>query len=323
MGPYRHAFVGILAASAAISAVPARASGVTAGTLIQNTASATYSSGSGTNTVQSNTVSVKVNQLVDVAVAGLNSSPVTSTSTATLSYSITNSGNGSDSFNLVADPNVPGNPFVGTVQKIAVDTNGNGQFDPTVDQEITAGGATPAISPDGSLKILVVVALPANATDTQTSQIKLTATSVIGSGNPGTLFGGKGVGGVDAVIGMSHGTGSALDSIAASLAAVSLTKSAAIADPFGGSAPVPGAVVTYKIVASFSGTGSANGVHVTDVIPTGTTYQPGTLALDGTALSDASDADAGVGGSSGIDVTLGDVAGGSADKSVTFKVKIN
>ena len=318
-----HVFVSLLAVSAAIGAVPAHASGVTAGTLIQNTASATYSSGSGTNTVQSNTVSVKVNQLVDVAVAGLNSSPVTATSTATLSYSITNSGNGSDSFNLLADPNVAGNPFVGTVQTIAIDTNANGQFDPGIDQVISAGGSTPSIAPDSSLKVLVVVSLPANATDAQSSQVKLTATSVIGSGTSGTLFAGKGIGGVDAIIGMSHGTGSAFNSIAASLAAVSLTKSAVIADQFGGTSPVPGALVTYSIVASVTGSGKAIGVHVTDAIPAGTTYQPGTLALNGSTLTDAADADVGVVNSSGIDVALGDIAGGSADKSITFKVKIN
>jgi uncharacterized repeat protein (TIGR01451 family) len=319
----RPAFFSLLVASAAFAATPAHASGVSAGTLIQNTASATYSSGSGSTTVQSNTVSVTVNQLIDVAVAGLNSSPVTATATATLSYSVTNSGNGNDSFNLTVDPNLPGNPFVGTVQTIAVDTNNNGQFDSGVDQTISAGGATPVIAPDGSLNILVVVALPAGATDTQTSQVKLTATSIIGSGTPGTLFSGKGVGGVDAVVGMSRAAASGLDSLGASLAAVALTKSAVIADPFGGVSPVPGALVTYKIVASFAGSGSANGVHVTDSIPTGTTYQPGTLALDGTSLSDSTDADAGTAGASGIDVALGNIAGGSANKSITFKVKID
>ena len=319
----RTILISAAAGSAVAASTPVYASGVSAGTLIQNTASATYTSGSGSATVQSNTVSVTVNQLIDVAVAGLNSSPVTATSTATLSYSVTNSGNGSDSFNLTADPNVPGNGFVGTIQTIAVDSNSNGQYDAGVDQAISAGGATPAIAPDGLLKILVVVALPAGATDAQTSQVKLTATSAIGSGTAGTVFAGKGVSGVDAVVGMSKGTASGLDSLEASLAAVSLAKSATIADPFGGTSPVPGAVVTYKIVASFNGSGTANGVHVTDVIPNGTTYQTGTLALNGAALSDAADADSGTAGASGIDVSLGNVAGGSADKSVTFKVKIN
>jgi len=319
----RSILTSVLAASAVVSASPVYASGVSAGTLIQNTASATYSSGSGSATVQSNTVSVTVNQLIDVAVAGLNSSPATATSTATLSYSVTNSGNGSDSFKVTADPNVPGNGFVGTVQTIAVDTNNNGQYDSGVDQTISAGGTTPAIAPDGSLKIIVVVALPAGATDAQTSQIKLTATSAIGSGTAGTVLAGKGIGGVDAVVGMSKGAASGLDSLVASLAAVSLAKSATIADPFGGTSPVPGAVVTYKIIASFNGSGTANGVHVTDVFPTGTTYQAGTLALDGTGLSDAADADSGTASSAGIDVSLGNVAGGSANKSVIFKVKIN
>ena len=108
----------------------------------------------------------------------------------------------------------------------------------------------------------------------------------------------------------------------ASLAAVSLTKSAAIVDPFGGSKPVPGATVTYTLTATVSGTGQADNLHITDVIPTGTTYQAGTLKLDAAGLTDANDADAGQASASGIDVNLGSVSGGTT-KTVTFDVKIN
>lgn len=313
-----------LALSITALAGSAQAAGVAAGTLIQNTATATYNTGTSTGNVQSNTVSVKVDQLLDVAVAGLNSSPVTATSTAAvLTYSVTNTGNGTDSFNLTADPAVSGNNFNGVVQGVYLDTNGNGQYDPGIDTLVATGGPSSPIAEDGSVKVFVVVSLPAGATDAQASQVKLTATSVIGSGNPGTLFAGKGQGGSDAVVGSSRATRSALDSIIASLATVSLAKTAAIVDQFAGTAPVPGATVTYTIVAHVTGSGTAEGVHVADVIPANTSYQTGTLTLNGTTLSDAVDGDAGTASATGIDVALGNVLGGASDKTVTFKVKIN
>lgn len=300
----------------------ANASGVTAGTLIQNTASATYTSGTATGSVQSNTVTVRVDELLDVAVAGLTTTPVATGSTsAVLAYSVTNTGNGSEAFLLTVNPTVAGNGFDATVQQVVIDTNGNGSYDPGTDQVLASGSPTPAIAPDGSLAVFVIVSLPAGATDGQTSQVRLTADAATGTGPVGTVVG-QGQGGGDAVVGSSGGTGNALDSLIATLATVSLVKSASVLDPFGNSQPVPGAVVTYTLTATVNGTGQATNVHITDIIPVGTTYQAGTLTLDTAALSDAPDADAGTASASGIDVNLGTVAGGST-KTVTFGVKIN
>lgn len=301
----------------------AMASGVSAGTLIENTATATYTSGSASGTVQSNTVTVRVDELLDVAVAGLTSTPaVAGAGNVVLAYSITNTGNGPEAFNVVVDPAVAGNDFDVTVQQVVVDTNGNGTYDPGVDQVLPAGSPTPVIAADGSLKVFVIVTLPAGAADGDNSQVRLTADAVTGTGSPGTAFAGQGAGGGDAVVGSSGASANGLDSLIASLAAVSLTKSAAIVDPFGGSKPVPGATVTYTLTATVSGTGQADNLHITDVIPTGTTYQAGTLKLDAAGLTDANDADAGQASASGIDVNLGSVSGGTT-KTVTFDVKIN
>ena len=301
----------------------ANAAGVLAGTLIENTASATYSSGAASGSVSSNTVTVKVDELLDVAVAGLTTTPVTTGSTSVvLEYSITNTGNGGEAFNVTVDPAVAGNGFDAVVQTIAYDSNGNGVYDAGVDTVITNGGATSSLAADASLKVFVVVTLPTGATDGQTSQVRLTADAVTGTGTPGTVFTGQGAGGGDAVVGASGASDNAADQMIASLATVALVKSATVVDPFGGSQPVPGAVITYTLVATVSGSGQAEGLHVTDVIPTGTTYQVSTLKLDGSALSDATDADAGVASASGIDVNLGTVAGGTT-KTVKFDVKIN
>jgi uncharacterized repeat protein (TIGR01451 family) len=85
---------------------------------------------------------------------------------------------------------------------------------------------------------------------------------------------------------------------------------------------VPCSVVTYSLAAKVTGSGSLEGLHVVDTIPDGTTYVPGSLKLDATALTDAADGDVGTGGASGIDVTLGKITGGTT-KTVVFAVKIN
>lgn len=307
----------------AVCPASAHAAGVSAGTLIQNTASATYTSGASGGTVQSNTVTVKVDELLDVAVAGLTTSPVaTGAGTTTLAYSVTNSGNGSEAFALTVDPAVAGNPFTPVVQTIAIDTNGNNAYDPGVDQVIANGANSPAIAADGSIRVFVVVSLPAGAAEGQTSQIRLTANAVTGTGTPGTAFAGQGDGGGDAVVGATGASDAGLDAVIASLASVTLTKSASVADPFGGAKPVPGALITYSLAAVVTGSGQAQGLHITDAIPSGTTYQTGTLKLDGGALSDAADSDQGTASASGVDVNLGTVSGGTT-RTVTFTVKIN
>ncbi len=309
--------------SASAFAAPAYAAGVIAGTQIQNTASATYDAGSSTTTVQSNTVTLNVDELLDVAVASLDGSPKSAgAAPAVLSFSVTNSGNGNEAFKLTADPNVAGNPFNGSVQTIAYDSNANGTYDPGVDTVVAQGGLTPALSPDTSVKVFVVVSLPTGATDGQISQVRLTAASNTGSGAPGTTFTGQGDNGVDAVVGATTAQANALGSVVARMGTVTLTKTFAIADPFGGSQPVPGSVVTYSIKADVAGSGAIQNLHLTDAIPAGTAYQPASLKLDGSALTDATDADAGRASSSGIDVGLGTVPGG-ASHTVTFQVKIN
>ncbi|WP_254913060.1 hypothetical protein [Novosphingobium sp. B 225] len=301
----------------------ASATGVTAGTLIQNTATATYTAGAASGSVTSNTVTVKVDELLDVAVAGLTTTPLAiGAANAVLEYRVTNTGNGPEAFNLTVNPTVAGNNFDAVVQSIVVDSNGNGTYEPGVDTILASGSSTPSIAADGSLKVFVIVSLPAGATDGQSSQVRLTADAVTGTGTPGTAFTGQGDGGGDAVVGASGASANGLDALIASLASVSLSKSATILDPFGGSKAVPGSVVTYTLVATISGSGQVGSLHVTDSYPSGTTYQANTLKLEGASLTDVSDTDEGVATGTGIDVNLGSVAGGTT-KTIKFDVKIN
>lgn len=316
-------FLGLFGTIAlAIASESAQATGIEAGTLIANTASATYTSGGSSGSINSNTVTVRVDELLDVAVSGTAGGPVAlGSGTVALPFTVTNTGNGPEAFNLTVNPAVPGNQFDASPVSIVVDGNNNGIYDPGTDTVLPTGSQTPSLDPDNTLTVFVLVTLPSGATDGQTSQLRLTAAAVTGTGNPGTTFAGQGQGGGDAVVGTSSADDDGLDAMVVSTAAVSLVKSATIADPFGGSRPVPGATVTYTIVASVSGSGTASGLRVTDTYPTGTTYQPGTLRLDSTTLSDAADADEGSASATGIDVLIGEITGGTT-KTVTFNVKI-
>ena len=312
----------IVAAGAALLAVPAQAGGVLAGSLIENTASATYTSNATLQTVDSNTVTLKVDELLDVAAATQESGPVAATTTAVLRYKITNTGNGAEAFTLTANPNVSGNAFNAVVDGLAIDTNNNGVYDAGIDTDLTNGANTASLPADGPLNVLVRVTIPAGAAPAATSKVELTATAVTGSGAAGTVFAGAGLGGGDAVVGASTALQTAQATLSVNRVTVALAKSAVVADPFGGTRPVPNAIITYRIVADVTGTGSVAGLAVTDVIPTGTTYQPGTLTLGGAALTDGADTDAGQASAAGIAVQLGTVAAG-AQRTVTFKVKIN
>lgn len=311
-----------IASFAAVVGAPALASGVPAGSLIENTASATYIANSTTQSVDSNTVSLIVDEVLDDAVASQESGPVPATGTAVLRFKVTNTGNGAETFTLTANPAVPGNAFDATVTGLAVDVNGNGVYDAGVDTALTNGATSPSLAADGPLDVLVLVSIPTGAAANATSRVQLNALATTGTGTPGTLFAGAGVSGGDAVVGASGAQANAQATLVVNKAVVSLVKSAAIADPFGGTRPVPAAIITYSIVANVSGTGTVTGLAVNDAIPSGTTYQPGTLTLEGAALTDAADTDAGQFSASAVAVQLGDLAAG-ATRTISFKVRIN
>lgn len=297
-----------------------RAEGVRAGTLISNTASATYDTGGAQQTVISNQVDVRVDELLNVAVTSQNGAPVPSSGGSVLTFRVTNTGNGPEAFVLTVDPAVAGNPFNPVLETLAIDSNGDGVLDDG-DAIIANGGATPVLNPDASVTVFVTLN-SANAPDGQTARVQLTATAQTGAGAPGTTFAGQGDGGGDAVAGASGADDGAQGAIVTTVAAVTLQKTASIADPFGGTEPVPGALVTFEIVARVSGSGTVANLAITDAIPAGTTYRIGSLRLDGTALTDAADADAGQASPTNVAVTVGSAAGGTSP-TVTFNVVIN
>src|SRR3954462_9872960 len=109
----------LLAAAAVVAAsalaTPAQAAGTAAGTNISNVAPATYDlPGGGTSTVQSNVVTLKVDELIDVTVAWRDPSDIIGGAGATnqlLSFTLTNGGNGDESYTLGTIANLGGDDF--------------------------------------------------------------------------------------------------------------------------------------------------------------------------------------------------------------------
>lgn len=303
---------------------PAMADGVDAGTLIENTASASYEDGEGPKTVDSNTVTLLVDELLDVTVTSQDSNPVAAEpGQAVLTYEVTNQGNGPEEFTLTANPAVAGNDFDTTITSIAIDTNNNGVYDDGVDTILTGPETTPELAADEAITVFVIVDVPAGVSDDDTSDVELLAEAVTGTGAPGTTFAGAGVNGGDAIVGATGADDAATGSLIIGITTVELTKAVSVVDPFGGASAVPGSVATFTLNATVVGDGSLDDLVIADGIPDDTTYVDGSLALDGTGLTDASGDDAGeASDAAGISVDIGTVNGGDTFE-VTFDVTID
>jgi uncharacterized repeat protein (TIGR01451 family) len=306
--------------------VPAMAAGTVAGTDIQNIASATYDSAGGPVTIQSNTVVIKVDELLDVTVASIDPGDVITSPGAAgniQSFQITNNGNGNETFTLTANVGNGGDDFDPALTDIIIDTNDNGIYDPGVDEVYVTGSSNPNLdlAPDQQQIVFVITSTPAGVADADRADVSLSASALTGTGTPGTSYAGAGQGGGNAVVGTTGADGSDNGFLAVQAASVALLKSATILDPFNGNRPVPGAVVTYSIVATVSGSGSLSNLVITDPVPVGTQYQLGSITLEAALLTDAVDADAASYDGTRISVAAGNVPAGQT-RTVTFKVLI-
>ncbi len=319
--------VPLIIASASIGfSAPAMAAGTAAGTTISNTATASYTDPGGNSvSVPSNKVDIVVDELLDVTVATADPGDIVVTPGSTnqvLSFTVTNTGNGSEAFRLTPNAAVGGDQFDPTTTSVVLDSNGNGVYDAGVDTVYTPGANDPVLAPDASVRVFILSSIPAGQNDNDRAIVELTAAATTGTGAPGTSFAGQGQGGGNAVVGATGADGTDRGRYLVQNATISFTKSALVTDPFGGSTSVPGSIITYTLVATISGTGTLTNAGISDPIPNGTTYQNGSITLQGSPLTDAADADAGSFASNNVSVSLGSVTGGQT-RTVTFRVRIN
>jgi large repetitive protein len=199
---------------------------------------------------------------------------------------VSNTGNGSDSFTL---SNVSSSQSWSW--SFFVDTNDNGTFDAGDD---VAGAGTGSIASGGSQAIWAVATIPAGTADATVDASVFRATS---ADNAAT----------------SDETGTT--TVTAPI--LSLDKEVSPA----GDQP-PGTTLTYAVTVSNSGTGAATSVIIKDSVPANTTYVNGTLTIDTTGKTDDDDSDEAECDGTAAQFNVGNLASG-VSATVTFQVTIN
>ena len=303
--------------------------GTPVGTVIENTATVTFDLAGSQLTLQSDTTTVTVVELIDVAVTVQSTQLLVAANDTNqaLLFRVTNTGNGTETFQLTIDSALGGDDFdpLPAVPPIYFDTDGSGDFN-AGDVAYTPGANDPVLAADAAVDVFLVNDIPGGVANGESGLSQLTATSVTGTGAPGTEYAGQGDAGVDAVIGTSGGEDLDTGEYLVSDVQVNIVKAQVVADPFGGTQPIPGATITYTITVEVVGTGTATASAVRDLIPIYSTYAPASITLNTVPLTDAIDADAGEFDTSGaptVVVRLGDLTAVAGIQTVVFQVTID
>ncbi len=302
------------------------ARGTLAGTAITNQASVEVIATDGSSTiVNSNIVTLNVDEILDVAISHDSSSDVVvgaGDANKPLPFTVTNKGNGSEAFLLDSNFNIGADEFDPLSPVIAFDTDANGMYDAQIDVIYIRGQNDPLLAPEASVKLLLLGSIPNTVIDTNRAFAQITATAITGHGPAGTAFSNAGATGVDAITGATTARAVAQGVYLASAVNTQFSKIQTVLDPEGGTLPISGATITYQLSAQHNGTGAIKNVSIVDAIPAGTRYLPGTLRLNNQEISDDADSDAGVFASNEIRVVLGNLQA-PALNTVTFQVKID
>ncbi|MGU3389296.1 hypothetical protein [Sphingomonas sp. M1A8_2b] len=297
-----------------------------AGTPIVNTAGLGFDLGGSAQTLVSNTVTIIVAERLDVAlVRNGQGAVVVKPQPTVVPLTLTNRDNGNEAFTIAASVS----PGAFGVSALVIDADGDGLYDPAKDRA-PAEGRTPVLAPGQSIKLLAILVRTDSSGGTATATLTVTAQSTTGSGDTGSAYAGLGDGGGDAVVGPTGAIARVAVPLTTAIAGPTLVKSQSVMAADGSQNAVRDAVITYTLEARF--TDAVTGVRIVDPIPEGTVFVPGSLTLDGAALTDRGDGDAGrfdggtsaAGGTStagGIAVALGQVAAASVH-TVQFKTKI-
>ncbi len=258
-----------LFAATAIFALGALTAGVTqaatppAGSSIGNQASATYTDSSAiSRTSTSNTVNTIVQQVASFTLTSAHSVSAAPGSPLAFSHQITNTGNGSDTFNL--DISATGGSVPGDLSAASfyIDANCNG----IADNGTTITSLGP-IAAGSSSCFIAASTVSGGAANNDTASFTVRAATQLG--------------------GFADQTN--VDSVTVTANAV-ITVLKSISVPSG----IPGTTVTYTLTYTNSGNNAATHVVLADIIPSGMTYVAGSgrWSVSGaTALGDATGGD--------------------------------
>lgn len=330
----------------------AHAGGTASGTVISNTATATYGVGSVTGLTATATTTVTVdNKVIVTATKNADASVVPGAANQSLVFVVTNTGNTTQRYALsvtngagVAMDNVRIYRDNGTTPN-AWDASDTLYVDAATFGNVAA---------DGSLNVLIVADTPGGATDGQTSDYNLIATTVdAGTTTVTQQTAGANTAGVDVVFidvagsaagdAARDGKHSASGRYSVSSLSLAVAKSVFVySDPSNGvnngtagnnyadcticPKAIPTATLRYTITVTVTGAGTALNVIITDPVPTNTSYTTGSLKLNGGALTDGSGddvGDVGVTTAGMVTVNLGNLTSAAGVQTIQFDVTIN
>jgi len=312
------------------------AAGSPAGTLIPNSATLTYSIAGGTKvTVTAIAPVVVVAEVINLVLTWQDGTPVAVNSPdlgKALSFVLTNTGNGPETFRLVRNNSVAGDQFDpanAAPGAIYLESGAQAGFQatgPNADTLYQPGVNDPVLAADVSRTIYLFSSIPAALATGAVGHVDLAASSATAGApgaRPGTALVGLGQGRVDAVIGASRGQAGTQGSYIVSGISLSLLKTVVAArDTLGGGLVMPGSVLTYRVVLSLTGAGTAEKFSFADPLPASTTYVPASITVDGAARSDAADTDNTSFAAGAISVLFGNTAV-PATRVIEFKVTVN
>lgn len=266
-----------------------------AGTVITNTVTLNYELEDGvTTSTSSNTAAFTVEELINVVLQWQDGSPVSVNSPDSadaLTFRLTNTGNGVESFSINRnnDPTVSDdyNPITSAVP-LYMETNGIPGL------QVGAGGDTVVtdnitLNAEQSVLLYVLSDTSGGLPLTNTGQVALIATSTTagaGGALPGTALTGLGDGGVDAIVGLTRAQ--AIANGVYKVGGLSLNVVKTVSVPGGGD-PAPGTILVYTITVTLTGTGAANNLLITDPLPPELSYVISSITVDGNPRTDADD----------------------------------
>jgi uncharacterized repeat protein (TIGR01451 family) len=283
-----------VAATAVLGApLASHAAGTPAGTSIQNTAQVSYSVGTSNLTHLNTSTSRSPSDWMRPDARRSDRPGVAGANGKALVFTLTNTGNGSERFHLTAlSAGVVNDDFDPTLATPAIyfDTDNSGDF----------SGGDVAYNPGVNDPLLAPTRACAarhqqhseHRRERQPRRSQLTAAAATAPGRR-AQHSRAGRRRVEAVAGTTGGDSVLFGEYLVADVQLTAVKSQTILDQFGGARPLPGARINYQIVVTPSGSGTATNAAVNDLIPANTTYVANSLQLNGAALSDTADSDAG------------------------------
>lgn len=248
----------------------AHAAAPSAGTNISNIASASYTDSNGSSkTVTSNVVTTTVLQVASFTLIADQTKTANANGQVSLSHTLTNTGNGSDTFNVGVVNNDTRNNTLDQYDFSGLNVYLDANKDGVPDSQTPITSITLAA---GESVNLIVQATTASSGVTAGDLGKLTVSAISGFDTSVTAKN------VDTVT-ITNG------------AVISLLKSASVSNVDATSSSPAAREVEYTLAYQNTGNTTATNVTITDVLPAGLTYVTGSATVNGTAVSDAADAD--------------------------------